>query len=65
MAQNDDILRHIRERGSITPAEAYVVYGIMRLASRIGELRERGYPIVTERAKGKRHAIYRMGGGKG
>lgn len=68
MKQALRILRHLEDYGSITQAEAYNEYGIMRLASRIDELRHDGIPIVTECVKGKnrygeptRYARYRMG----
>ena len=40
------IMRHLKENGSITSLEALREYGIMRLASRIRELKQRGEPIV-------------------
>lgn len=68
MTQADRILRHLEDFGSITQAEAYSEYGIMRLASRIDELRQKGVPIVTECVRGKnrygeptRYGRYRMG----
>lgn len=48
MTQCERILRHLEDYGSITSLEAMSGYGIMRLASRINDLRKRGYPIVTE-----------------
>ena len=56
MTQSQKILRHLEDYGSITQAEAYNEYGIMRLASRIDELRQKGVPIVTECVKGKKRA---------
>ncbi len=47
MTQNDEILKHMRENGSITPLEA-IGFGCMRLASRISDLRRRGYNITSE-----------------
>jgi hypothetical protein len=41
------ILGHLEKRGSISPVEAQVSYGDMRLAARIFELREVGYDIKT------------------
>jgi hypothetical protein len=41
------ILSHLEKRGSISPVEAHVSYGDMRLAARIHELREVGYDIKT------------------
>ena len=62
MSQSDDILRHMKRHGPITPMDALQQYGCFRLAARIADLRGRGYPIVVEtvRAGGKRFARYRM-----
>lgn len=46
--QCDRILRHLREIGPITQADAYREYGCQRLAARIADLREQGYPIRKE-----------------
>ena len=66
--QKERILRHLEDYGTITQGEAIQDYGIMRLASRIDELRKLGYPIQTEMVKGRnrydeetRYARYRMG----
>lgn len=66
--QKERLLRHLEDYGSITSAEAMHEYGVMRLASRIDELRKLGYPIQTEMVKGRnrydeetRYARYRMG----
>ena len=53
MNQNDRILRHLRDNGSITPLDALSEYGIMRLASRISDLRSMGYDITTTMEKGR------------
>lgn len=45
MTQNERILRHLRDFGSITQREATEEYGCQRLAARIGELRRAGYQI--------------------
>lgn len=42
------ILEHLREHGSITPLEALNQYGIMRLASRINDLKKHGADIRKE-----------------
>lgn len=44
--QCDRIVRHLKEVGSITSAEAMQEYGIYRLASRISELKGQGIPIT-------------------
>lgn len=68
IGQKERILRHLHDYGTITQGEAIQDYGIMRLASRIDELRKLGYPIKTEMVKGRnrydeetRYARYRMG----
>lgn len=52
MTQNNRILRHFEEIGSITSAEAMQEYGIYRLASRISDLRRMGFDIKKETVKG-------------
>ena len=51
MNQNDRILRHLRDHGSIDPMTALRDYGIMRLASRINDLRNAGHAIDTVTVK--------------
>ena len=46
--QNKRILDYIREFGSITQLDALQDLGVMRLASRISDLRQQGYPIVSK-----------------
>jgi hypothetical protein len=41
------IMAHLEEHGSISPLEAIVLHGIVRLAPRIMELRDDGHPIET------------------
>ena len=53
MKQNDRILRHLRDHGTITSLEAMQEYGIMRLASRISDLKKSGIPIRREMVSGK------------
>ena len=55
MTQNDRILRHLRDYGSISSMEAVQEYGIMRLASRISDLKKAGIPIRREMVAGKNH----------
>lgn len=43
--QADRVLAYIKEFGSITQLEALRDLGVMRLASRISDLKKRGYPI--------------------
>ena len=68
MTQSQRILEHLQQYGSITQRDAIDNYGIMRLASRVNDLRREGHPIVTEVVTGKnrygeptRWARYRMG----
>ena len=67
ITQCDKILRHLKDYGSINPLEALGNYGIMRLASRITDLKRRGYLISKETKKSKnrygetvRYAEYRL-----
>ena len=48
MTQCEMILKHMQECGTITSWEAMQEYGIMRLASRITDLKEAGIPIKRE-----------------
>ena len=63
--QTERIYTHILAYGSITQKEAYDLYGCFRLASRICDLKRRGYRIgkVMEEGKNRygepeRHARY-------
>ena len=64
MTQKDTIINHINQYGSITPLEALTRYGIMRLASRVSELRSEGIDIVSDLKMhdGRRYASYRKAG---
>lgn len=53
LTQCEKILRHLEDFGEITSLIAMKEYGIMRLASRITDLKKQGYPIVSETATGK------------
>jgi hypothetical protein len=46
--QNDRIIEYIDKFGSITQLEALRDLGVMRLASRISDLRRLGYPITSD-----------------
>lgn len=41
------VLSHLERRGSISPMEAIITYGITRLAARVHELRNVGFPVTT------------------
>lgn len=47
MTQEAQVLNHLERFGSITAWEAMQEYRIMRLASRIADLRRKGHNIVT------------------
>lgn len=53
MTQSERIIRHLRDYGSISSMEAVQEYGIMRLASRISDLRRAGIPIHREMVSAK------------
>lgn len=53
MTQCEKIIRHLRDHGSITTLEAINEYGILRLASRVNDLKRRGYNIVGETKTGR------------
>tara|TARA_R100000781_G_C4043422_1_gene114839 strand:+ start:207 stop:425 length:219 start_codon:yes stop_codon:yes gene_type:complete len=48
LTQKDRILRHLKDRETITSLEAMTEYGIMRLTSRICELKNEGHRIRSE-----------------
>lgn len=65
--QCERILRHLKDFGSISDDEAGGMYGIRRLASRIYDLRQKGYVISSETVKGKNrygevthYSVYRL-----
>lgn len=69
MTQNEMIINHLREYGSITQLEALRDYGCMRLASRISDIRKTGIKIIrlTETSRNRygqkiRYARYIMEG---
>lgn len=53
--QCDAILKHLERypKEGITQMDAIANYGVMRLASRISDLRKMGYPIETERVNSR------------
>ena len=51
--QCEKVMRHLTDYGSITTLEAMRDYGIMRLASRISDLKKRGENINCEIVSGK------------
>lgn len=47
--QNERILNYIDEFGSITQIEALRDIGVMRLASRISDLKRKGYNVISKK----------------
>ena len=63
MSQKSDILAALKNGEEMTPLPALKRFGCMRLAARIGELKEDGWPIVPRDVKlpsGKTVAGYRL-----
>ena len=48
-AQNHKILQHLKTGKSISPLEAINLCGCMRLAARVFDLRDEGWPIHCEK----------------
>lgn len=48
MTQCEKILNFLEENGTITQREALRYCGVMRLASRVHDLRKSGYNIISE-----------------
>ena len=62
-SQNGKILAWLQEGNKITALEALQLFGCLRLASRIHDLRERGHNIQKEmviKTNGKRVAEYSL-----
>ena len=53
LTQKEKVLRHLKEVGPITPLDAFNDYAIMRLTSRICELKDEGYDIKSELVSSK------------
>jgi hypothetical protein len=69
LTQRQRVLRHLEDFGSITSLEAMQDYGIMRLASRISDLKRAGVTIKKEMVRGENRygeptcfARYSLGG---
>lgn len=72
MTQCERVLKYIDDFGSITQLEAMADLGIMRLASRVSDLKKAGYPLNVTMVSGKNrygepthYARYTMGGQDG
>lgn len=68
-SQNIKVLEHMKKYGTIDPRTAIERYGIMRLASRISDLKRAGYKIKSERVYGPNRegerthwSVYSLGG---
>ena len=46
--QNEMIIQYIKDFGSITQLDALRDLGVMRLASRISDLKDRGFSIISK-----------------
>ena len=46
-SQNKKIIAYLEDGNAITPIEALTLFGCMRLASRIADLKKKGYPITS------------------
>jgi hypothetical protein len=59
-SQNQEVLSHLKDRGSLTQMEAARLYQCWRLGARIKDLRNAGWNILTEmiHAGHKRYARY-------
>lgn len=63
MSQEQTIIRHMKEHGSISFLEAFGVHRIFNLKGRIADLRGKGYKINTTMKiddTGKRYAEYSL-----
>ena len=67
LSQCDIVLRHLQAFGSLTSLEAVNEYGILRLASRINDLKRMGYNITSKTEAGKNrfgetthYSVYRL-----
>lgn len=48
MTQNERLLMHLKQHGTIQPMEAWSDLGIYRLGARIYDLRDQGYAITRK-----------------
>lgn len=61
--QHKKIIEYLSEGNVLTPIKALDVAGTMKLATRVGELIRKGYPIVKEwycTSSGRRVMSYRL-----
>lgn len=63
MSQNNSILEYLKQGNSITALEALKSFQCMRLASRIGDIKNMGHEVISnmiEIPSGKKVACYRL-----
>ena len=67
MTQQEEILKYLKDHGSITRLQAACDLHIFELSSRIGELTKKGYNITSARVSGvnkygraSHYAVYRL-----
>lgn len=61
MSQCSAILQHLEAGNTLTPLQAFQMYGCLALHSRCAELRKRGHEIdcqLVETSSGKRVGLY-------
>ena len=58
-SQKENIKKHLKRYGSISPLEALNKYGCFRLAARISELKDSGLDIETDMSN--KFAVYKLG----
>ena len=61
MTQNEMLLHHMREHGSITTMEAFSLYGVTRISARVWEMRHAGHnvdKVMETNDNGKTYARY-------
>jgi hypothetical protein len=63
MSQEQQVLTHMKHHGTITPLQAMNLYGCMRLAARVHDLKCKGHSIEVIKwrtSSGKDVAKYRL-----
>jgi hypothetical protein len=62
MTQNKMVLQHLQTGQSITALDSLRLYGVLRLAARVEELRKDGHTIITQsvRVGNKEFARYSL-----
>ena len=60
MSVEKELLKILKAGLSISQMQAYKELNTIRLGALIFNLREKGYPIITERKGVKRYACYKM-----